>query len=163
MWRSLFPNRKRMKMTLDELRRHAADLFPQASTFAIHRPGERNEAFEALECLCWDYYESLGFDCMADCFATVAPSMEGRLSFDAWSCARVGSRGWSIEISIQPLRFCGDYAHIEIFHDGELPGVTETGYLSRFIPMAAFADRTLDDFLNELLSDLPLVRQLSLF
>lgn len=150
-------------MTLDELRRHAADLFPQASTSAIHRPGEQNEAFEALERLCWEYYESLGFDCMADCFEAVAPRIEGRLSFDAWSSARIVSRGWSIEISFQPLKFGGHHAHIEIFHDGQLPGVTETGYLSRFIPMSAFAERTLDDFLNQLLSGLPLVRQLSLF
>lgn len=150
-------------MNLDELRRHAAELFPQASAYAIHRPSGRNEAFEALERLCWDYYESLGFDCMADCFVAVAPRIEGRLSLDARSSTRVELRGWIIEISFQPLKFCGNYAHIEIFHDGELPGVTETGYLSRFIPMAAFADRTLDDFLNELLSDLPQVRQLSLF
>jgi hypothetical protein len=150
-------------MTLDELRRHAADLFPQASAYAIHRPGERNEAFEALERLCWDYYESLGFDCMADCFTAVAPRIEGRLSLDAWSSTRVEFRGWIIETSLHSLKFCGNYAHIEIFHDGELPGVTETGYLSRFIPMATFAERTPDDFLSELLSGLPLIRQLSLF
>lgn len=52
-------------MTLDELKRSAADLFPRAVHEAINNPGATNQPLEELKGLCWNNFEQLGFDCMA--------------------------------------------------------------------------------------------------
>lgn len=150
-------------MTIDTLRAQAAPLFAKASSNAIQNPGARNDAFDDLNRLCGKRFSDLGFSCMADCFAAAAPKIDGALSLEAWSSARIEVHGWTVAVKFRPLKGCGLFAHLEIHHDGPLPSVTETGYLSRFIPMATFADMTPDEVLHAVLANVPQVRQLTLF
>lgn len=151
-------------MTLDELRARAADLFPLAVKKAVQEPSEKNEALDELKGLCWQNFRELGFDCMANCFDAVAPRAEGKLLLTAWSDGEVSMMPWRLRVRCRPFHISTRDAHIEIRHDGPLPGITETGYRSMFVPMKTFAQMTPEEFVrNEVCSKLPTSQQMPLF
>lgn len=151
-------------MTLEALRTLAADLFPTAVNNAVHHPEQQNRELEELQRLCWSHYEELGFSCMADCFGAVVPKSEGRLDITNWSSAMMESHHWRFKVRCRPFRLSSADAHLEIHHEGELPGVTETGYRSIFAPMVKFSDMTPEDFIRtEICKDLPESSQMTLF
>lgn len=150
-------------MELEELRRHAAELFPAAVEHAIERPEERNEAYDKLNAMCWVHFRKLGFTCMSDCFDAVVPKVEGELNIRCWSEAEIRSLPWTVKVRCRPFHFTEHWAHIELHHDGPLPGITETGYRSIFEPMTTFANTTPEAYLRSILDGLPASEQLSLF
>ena len=151
-------------MTLDELSAQAAELFPTAVANSVDRPGEENPELVSLKQLAWKHYKSLGFSCMAACFDAIMPRSEGELNLAGWSSAEMSVLPWTFRVSCRPFYLSSYSAHIEIRHDGPLPGVTETGYRSIFAPMATFADKTPDDFIrSEICKDLPKSSQMTLF
>ncbi|MFD2256865.1 hypothetical protein ACFSSA_09270 [Luteolibacter algae] len=151
-------------MTLDELRSQAAELFPIAVDHAINKSGESNAALDKLNAMCWVHFGSLGFDCMADCFDAVVPKCKGELTIKCWSEAEIKALPWTLKVRCRPFHHAEHFAHLEVYHDGPLPNVTETGYRAMFVPMAAFADRTPDDFIRkEVCKDLPKSSQMTLF
>lgn len=151
-------------MELNEIRTLAAELFPQAVGFAVANPGkEGNAAYDRLHSVCWENYQRLGFSCMADLFGEVAPKTEGKLTLENWSKADVTVDAWTVRVNCRPFSFGSHFAHIELRHNGPLPGVTETGYRSIFAPMASFAEVTPEEHVRALLNSLPKSQQLSLF
>ena len=70
---------------------------------------------------------------------------------------------WTLRVSCRSFYIGDTYAHLEIHHDGALPGVTLTGYRSIFCPMATFAETTPENYIRSLLTDLPQTQQLTLF
>ena len=151
-------------MTLDELRNLAADLFPRAVHEAINNPGSTNQPLEELKGLCWNNFEALGFDCMAQCFDAAVPKTEGTLSLSSWSDGEVSATPWRIRVRCRPFHISQRDAHIEIRHDGPLPGITETGYRSMFVPMSKFAAMSPEEFVrSEVCDKLPKSSQMMLF
>ena len=151
-------------MTLDELRQRAAELLPPAVRNAVEHPEQKNQELAELKSLCWTNFESMGFVCMADCFAATLPRIEGRLDLARWSSAELSILPWTLRVTCRPFYLSSTTAHFEIRHDGPLPGVTETGYRSVFAPMSAFADRTPDDFIRSVVcKNLPKSAQMTLF
>lgn len=151
-------------MTLDELRQRAVELLPPAVRNAIERPDQDNQELAELKSLCWTNFEYLGFVCMADCFAAILPRIEGRLDLAQWSSAELSILPWTVRVTCRPFYLSSSTAHLEIRHDGPLPGVTETGYRSIFAPISAFASRTPEDFIRSVVCrDLPKSVQLTLF
>lgn len=154
----------RPNLTLDELRARAAILFPVAVTNAIGKPGQENPQLSELKQLCWTHFKALGFDCMASCFDEVVPKSEGKLSLSEWSAAEVNLMPWTMRIRCRPFYISYSDAHFEIRHEGPLPGVTETGYRSMWVPLATFATMTPDEFVkSEIGRRLPSTRQMTLF
>lgn len=127
-------------MNLQDLKTEAARLFPMAIENALEHPGDRNPALETLRALCRESYEALEFGCMADCFAAIVPKLRGELSLDAWSTAEITVSPWTFRADCRPFWIGTDQVHLTIRHDSPLPGVTSTGYLSMFLPVAAFAE-----------------------
>ena len=127
-------------MNLEDLKNEAARLFPMATENALERPGAKNPALGTLRALCWEHFRGLGFGCMADCFAAIVPKIRGSVSLDAWSSAEITVAPWTFRLECRPFWIGSDQVHLTIRHDSPLPGVTETGYLSMFLPMAAFAE-----------------------
>ncbi len=150
-------------MELDELRTIAAELFPMAVEHAIAYPGKTNEAYDKLHAMCWVHFKPLGFDCMADCFGAVVPKSESKLNLQSWSEAEIKVQPWTVRIRCRPLRYTEYWAHLELHHDGPLPGITETGYRSMFEPMATFGKTTPEAYIRAILDALPQSQQLSLF
>ena len=151
-------------MTLDELRTEAAELFPIAVEHAINKPSESNVALDKLNAMCWVHFRSLGFESMADLFEAVAPKCKDELTIKCWSEAEIKALPWTLKVRCHPFRSTEHWAYIEIRHDGPLPGVTETGYRSIFVPMSKFAEMTPEDFIrNEVCKDLPKSSQMMLF
>ena len=111
-----------------------------ATENALERPGIKNPALGTLRALCWEHFKELGFACMADCFAAIVPRIRGRVSLDAWSSAQITVAPWTFRLECRPFWIGSDQVHLTIHHDSPLPGVTETGYRSIFLPMAAFAE-----------------------
>jgi len=149
-------------MTLDELRSRAAELFPLAVAFAVEHPGETNPALRELKADCWIHYQALGFSCMADCFDEVAPRLINELSLAGWSSKELTVEPWTVRVRCRPFHISSWAAHLEIHHKGPLPGVTETGYRSMFVPMQTFAEVTPEDYLRSLLAPLPKSQQMEL-
>lgn len=151
-------------MTLEELKARAAILFPDAVELAIADPGSTNGPLEELKGLCWKHFKSLGFECMANCFDEVAPRSEGNLTVSAWSDGEVSAMPWRLRVRCRPFHISSRDAHIELRHDGPLPGVTETGYRSIFVPMSKFSTMTPEEYVrNEVCANLPKVQQMDLF
>ncbi len=150
-------------MDLDELKSKATELFPLATKFALEHPGQPNPSLDALNALCADHYESLGFDCHAHCFGAIVPKITGRLSLEGWCDADLEISGWNLSIKFRPFYLGGAFAHFEIKHDGPLPGVTETGYRSVFTPLANLAAQSPLEFLASSIPQAPIARQLDLF
>lgn len=151
-------------MTLEELRTLAAELFPQAAAIATERPEGENQPLAELKSLCWTHFKELGFDCMAACFDEVAPKSEGELTLAAWSNAEFTSPPWTFRVRCRPFHISSWSAHLEIRHNGPLPGITETGYRSMFIPLATFASISPEEFVkSEICRKLPASAQMTLF
>lgn len=151
-------------VSLEDLIAIATNLFPQAVEQAIRDPGEPNQPLEELKGLCWRNFEDLGFDCMADCFDAVVPKNEGKLSLSSWSEGEVSAMPWRLRVRCRSFHISSRDAHIELRHDGPLPGVTETGYRSMFVPMAKFSAMTPEEFIvNEVCAKLPKSQQMTLF
>ena len=151
-------------MTLDDLKSLAANLFPIAVTNAIHYPDKTNKELEELERLCRSHHQEFGFSCMADCFSAIAPRSDGKLDITNWSSAEIESHHWRFRVRCRPFRLSSTSAHLEIHHDGPLPGVTQTGYRSIFAPMAKFSEITPEDFIrSEICKNLPDSAQMTLF
>lgn len=151
-------------MTLNELQTFAEEIFSVAVANAIQRPEEENAELEELKRLCWSHHKDLGFDCMADCFEAVIPKSDGKLDLNNWSSAEIESHHWRFKVRCRSFRLSSTSAHLEIHHEGALPGVTETGYRSIFTPMTRFADMTPENFIkNEVCKDLPKSSQMTLF
>jgi hypothetical protein len=156
--------KKEIHMTLEDLRAHAAALFPLAVTQVLENPGAPNEHLERLNDLCWSNFETLGFCCMSDCFTAIVPKSEGRLSLTSWTTTEMKIMSWTIRLRLRAFHIGLDFAHLEIEHDGPLPGITETGYLSKFIPLETLAGVDPDDYFRRLLTEqLPAYSQMSLF
>jgi hypothetical protein len=151
-------------MNLDELCREAAKLFPTAVEHALHNPGERNASLDELNAKCWVHFRRLGFNCMAECFDAVVPKSEGQLTLHSWSEAEIKALPWILKIRSRPFHLTEHFVHLELHHKGPLPGVTETGYRSAFVPIASLRELTLEDFVrNEMCRDLPKSFQMDLF
>lgn len=151
-------------MDFDQLKQEASTLFPLACNFAIEHQGTDNSSLESLKRLCWEHHASLGFDCMADCFAAVVPKVEGTLSLDAWCDSELEVSGWKVRITMRPFYLGASYAHFEIRHaGGPIPGFTETGYRSVFTPMATFAEFSPEEFLELSVPKVLPAQQLTLF
>lgn len=150
-------------MELDELKLKAAALFPEAVKAALENPGQANPAYEELHGLCWSHFETLGFGCQADCFAAVVPKCDGELKMDAWSRANVEIHGWPFQITFRPFYLGASYAHFEVRHNGPLPGLTETGYRSIFVPFGQIVGKTPLEFLSKAIPARPKAQQLTLF
>ena len=150
-------------MELDQLKKKAASLFPAAVTFALENPGQPNADHDELQRLCWSYFKELGFYCQADCFDAVVPRVEGELTLAAWSTAKLDIHGWELEIRLRCFYLGGAYAHFEVRHDGPLPGLTQTGYRSIFVPLSQIAGKTPREYLSEAIPPRPKVQQLTLF
>ena len=150
-------------MELYELRTKGAELFPIEVSHALEHIGEPNSPVESLQQLCRANFAKLGFDCLADCFAAIAPRVEGRLSLEAWSQAELEIFGWQVNVTLRPFYLGALYAHFEIRHNGPLPGFTGTGYRSVFTPLASLAERSPLEFLAELIPKRPHEQQLTLF
>lgn len=151
-------------MTLDELRKRAAELFPQAATIATEKPEEENPPLAELQSLCWSHFKALGFDCMAACFDEVAPKSEGQLTVSAWSSAEFNSPPWTFRVRCRPFHISKWSAHLEVTHKGPLPGITETGYRSMFVPLNTFATMSPEEFVRaEICRKLPASQQMTLF
>ncbi len=151
-------------MTLEDLRAHAAALFPLAVTQALEDPVAPNEDLERLNDLCWRNFETLGYRCMADCFTAIVPKSEGRLALTSWTTTKMKIMSWTIQLRLRAFHIGLDFAHLEIEHNGPLPGITETGYLSKFVPLGTLAGVDPDEYFRKLLTEqLPEHSQLSLF
>lgn len=151
-------------MTFEELQIRAAELFPAAVQQAVAKPGIENRALEELKNLCWTNFENLGFDCMADCFDAAVPKSDGELSLTAWSEGEVSVMPWTVRVRCRSFHISQRDAHLELRHTGPLPGVTETGYRSMFVPLSKFADMTPEEFIrNEVCNKLPKSAQMTLF
>lgn len=150
-------------MELDQIRTEAAELFPLAVRFAIARPGIANPQLDSLNQLCGDNYARLGFHCRADCFAAMAPKLDGVLTLDAWCRADLMVSGWPLNVVLRPLYLGATYAHFQIRHNGPIPGVTETGCQSVFTPLATFAELAPEEYLSSLIGTHPREQQLTLF
>jgi len=151
-------------MELDEVRKLAAELFPQAVALAVANPGQSgNAAYDRLHSLCWGNFERLGFNCMADLFDEVVPKSEGKLTLDSWSDAEITAEAWTVRVHCRSFYLGNHYAHLELRHKGPLPGVTETGYRSIFAPLAIFKRATPESYVRSILDALPKSQQLSLF
>ena len=151
-------------MTLEELCREAAELFPAAVEHALREQGQRNLALETLNAKCWTHFKPLGFRCMADCFEAVVPKKEGELTIKSWSEAEIKALPWTIRVRCRPFHLAEHFAHLELHHEGPLPGVTDTGYRSIFAPMASFARTTPERYVRETIcKDLPKSFQMDLF
>lgn len=151
-------------MILEELRIRAAELFPLAVTAAVEQPDAKNAALDTLRALCWEHYKILGFRCMGDCFDEVVPRTDGHLTLECWSSAEMKVMPWTLRVTCRPFYLSTTSTHIEIKHNGPLPGVTETGYRSIFVPMTAFAKIGPEEFIRkQLCRDLPDSVQMTLF
>jgi hypothetical protein len=147
-------------MELVDLKKEAERLFPLAAAQAVDHPREKNPPLETLRKLCWQYFEALGFPCMADCFAAVVPRVKGCLPLDAWSTAELTVAPWTFRVEARPFWLGSDQVHIAVHHNGPLP-ITETGYRSIFAPLATFASGgTLEEFIRGMF---PHEAQMSLF
>jgi hypothetical protein len=147
-------------MELVDLKKEAERLFPLAAVQAVDHPGEKNPPLETLRALCWQHFEALGFQCMADCFGAVVPRVKGSLPLDAWSTSVLTVAPWTFRVEARPFWLGSDRVHIAIHHDGPLP-ITETGYRSIFAPLATFKDGlTPEDFIRGMF---PQAAQMSLF
>ena len=129
-------------MTLVNLKIEAARLFPLASSQAVKNPGKENPPLRTLKAHCWQNFEALGFECMANCFDAVVPRVRGHLALDAWSTAELTVAPWTFRVECRPFWLGSDQVHFAIHHRGPLPGVTATGYRSIFAPVAMFSDGT---------------------
>jgi hypothetical protein len=151
-------------MTLDELKSRAADLFPAAVEHAVKNPGLSNSPLEEFKSICWTNFENLGFDCMADCFDAAVPKSEGELSLTSWSDGEVSVVPWTIRVRCRSFHISLRDVHLELRHNGPLPGITETGYRSVFVPLSKFSSMTPEEFVRtEICSKLPTTQQLTLF
>lgn len=151
-------------MTRDELSTQAAKLFPIAVENALERPKEANAELLFLKQLCWENFKSMGFDCMASCFEAIIPKTEGKLDITSWSSAEMTVLPWTFRVSCRPFFLSSTSAHLEIRHNGRLPSVTESGYLSIFTPMDSFANRSPEDFIRmNVCKHLPKSTQMTLF
>jgi hypothetical protein len=136
-------------------------LFPLAASHALDHPGAENPPLRTLKAFCWQHFQALGFDCMADAFAAVVPRTCGRLSLDAWSTSELTVAPWTFRIECRVFWLGSNQVHFALHHDGPLPGVTETGYRSIFVPLSNFAGGlTPADFIRSMF---PRIAQLSLF
>ncbi|MFD0894737.1 hypothetical protein KBB96_05030 [Luteolibacter ambystomatis] len=133
-------------------------------TIATEKPEEENLPLSKLKSLCWTHFRELGFDCMAACFDEVAPKTDGELTLAGWSSAEFNAPPWTFRVRFRPFHISHWSAHLEVRHDGPLPGVTETGYRSMFVPLKTFATMTPKEFVrSEICSKLPATQQLNLF
>ena len=148
-------------MNLEDLQAEAARLFPLAVSHAVENPGAVNSPLRTLKAHCWQHFQALGFDCMADCFAGVVPRVRGPLALDAWSSTELTVAPWTFRVECRPFWLGSDQVHFAIHHDGPLPGVTETGYRSIFAPITIFADGTTPE--QHIRAMFPQTAQLSLF
>ena len=148
-------------MNLVELKDEAARLFPLAAAHAVGNPGQQNPPLRTLKAHCWQHFETLGFECMANCFEAVIPRVHDRLALDAWSTADLTVSPWTFRVECRPLWLGSDQVHFAIHHEGPLPGVTETGYRSIFAPVSTFADGTTpEEYIRAMF---PQTAQMSLF
>ena len=149
-------------MELEEIRAKAAELFPQATRFAITHPGQPNAAFDELQQLCAANFARLGYACHADFFGEIVPKLEGSLSLDAWSHEKLEISGWPVDVTMRPFYLGAGYVHLEIRHDGEPPFFNHTGYRSHFTPLATFAELTPEDYLALVIGTRPREQQMTL-
>jgi hypothetical protein len=148
-------------MELVDLQTEAARLFPLAAAQAVDHPRENNSPLKTLRNLCSQYFEALGFRCLADCFGAVVPRIQGRLTLEGWSTAELTVYPWTFRVECRPFWLGSDQVHIAIHHDGPLPNVTETGFRSIFAPIATFKDAlTPEEFIRGMF---PQTTQMSLF
>ena len=148
-------------MNLVELKDEAARLFPLAVSHALENPTDENPPLRTLKAHCWQHFQALGFDCMADCFEAAIPNIDDRLALDAWSSCDLTVAPWTLRVVCRAFWLGTGQVHFAIHHVGPLPGVTETGYRSIFAPIATFADGTTPG--NFIRAMFPQTAQMSLF
>lgn len=150
-------------MELEELRAKAAELFPSAVRTAVDTPDSDNPPLRAFTKLCDEHYQRLDYLCHADLFEELVPKVKDQLVLDAWCFCNMVVSGWKLHVQFRPLYLGNDHAHFQINHNGAVPGFTETGYKSVFLPMALFAKRSPLEVLEQMVPKAPPVQQMMLF
>ena len=150
--------------TFEAYKEFLAQEFPRAVQATIESNEESPHMRESMMRPAEKYFQVWGYSSVPECWEAAVPSSQ-YLNLFAWSHGRVSVKGWCFKVSAKAFYIMPNGIHLEVFSlDGRALPITETGYRSYFVPLAAFdGEKTIEDFMEHEFREVEPLVQMSLF